>query len=65
MTINHDDYRPSDPAPHSGSYQAIEALGYPTGFHVKAQEGEPLPMLPIGFTWQPIGQRIWSARNDD
>ena len=48
------EHQPSDPAPESGEYEALNALGSLTKYWVRLAAGELLPALPRGQTWRRI-----------
>ncbi len=46
------DHSPGDLAPETGHYEEHNIFGTPSGRIVHANEGEPLPFAPRGFTWR-------------
>jgi hypothetical protein len=46
--------QPGDDAPVTGTYEELNIFGARTGRLHVAQEGDPLPRLPRGFSWRPI-----------
>jgi adenylate cyclase len=45
---------PTDDAPASGRYELLNIFGTPTSEAVSASEGERLPAVPLGYTWQSL-----------
>jgi hypothetical protein len=46
------DLQPGEPAPASGLYRQISALGAPTEVRVLVTRGDPLPEAPHGCGWR-------------
>jgi hypothetical protein len=46
--------QPGDDAPVTGAYEELNIFGTRTGRLHVAQEGDPLPRLPRGFSWRQI-----------
>ncbi len=46
--------KPGELAPATGGYQEHNVFGTPTDRRVDVNHGEPLPLAPLGFTWQVI-----------
>jgi hypothetical protein len=48
------EYQPGDNAPATGKYEELNVFGARTGKWHHAQEGEPLPPAPRGYSWRRI-----------
>ena len=52
--MDSNDHLPGEPARHTGEYQELNVFGASTGRSVYADEGKPLPKLPLGFMWRHV-----------
>jgi hypothetical protein len=46
------EHKPGDRAPVTGPYEELNIFGTHTGTVYSAEQGEPLPAAPRGFTWR-------------
>jgi hypothetical protein len=49
-----DEYLRGEPARHTGRYDELNVFGTHTGGTIEAEQGERLPVLPLGFTWRQV-----------
>jgi hypothetical protein len=53
-----DEHLPGARAPAAGHYEELNIFGSPTGKTTHTQEGDRLPLAPLGFRWRPLEREV-------